>query len=119
MARRRAADFGSCRSAPVTSASNSREHRRHRDARAAIAKIKVLPEQPSFLLHTGDLSTCRSRPSRHVSAGLSELSMPVFYVPGEHDVLEDDGRSYFSDSEGTQGAGWQTSTRRACTSSAS
>jgi len=38
---------------------------------------------------------------------LSDLSMPVFYVPGEHDVLEDEGKSYLQRfGKGTQGAGW-------------
>jgi 3',5'-cyclic AMP phosphodiesterase CpdA len=38
---------------------------------------------------------------------LTELSLPVFYVPGEHDVLEDDGQSYLQRfGKGTQGAGW-------------
>ena len=76
--------------------------------RAAIAKIKAAPEPPSFVLHTGDL-THLSRPSEFdtLQQVLSELSMPVFYVPGEHDVLEDDGSSYLQRfGTGTQGAGW-------------
>jgi Icc protein len=40
---------------------------------------------------------------------LGELSMPVFYVPGEHDVLEDDGKSFLQRfGRGTQGAGWHS-----------
>ena len=40
---------------------------------------------------------------------LSELSVPVFYVPGEHDVLEDDGKSYLERfGKGTHGAGWHS-----------
>jgi len=40
---------------------------------------------------------------------LSELSVPVFYVPGEHDVLEDDGASYLQRfGKGTRGAGWHS-----------
>ncbi|PYQ86139.1 MAG: hypothetical protein DMG02_25440 [Acidobacteria bacterium] len=40
---------------------------------------------------------------------LSDLSMPVFYVPGEHDVLEDDGKSYLQRfGKGTSGAGWHS-----------
>ena len=76
--------------------------------RAAIAKIKAAPEQPSFVLHTGDL-THLSKPSEFdtLQQVLAELSMPVFYVPGEHDVLEDDGKSYLQRfGKGTQGAGW-------------
>jgi plastocyanin len=76
--------------------------------RAAVAKIKAAPEPPSFVLHTGDL-THLSRPSEFdtLHQVMSELSLPVFYVPGEHDVLEDDGKSYLQRfGKGTQGAGW-------------
>ena len=76
--------------------------------RAVVAKIKAAPEQPSFVLHTGDL-THLSKPSEFdtLQQVLGELSVPVFYVPGEHDVLEDDGRSYLQRfGKGTQGAGW-------------
>jgi plastocyanin len=76
--------------------------------RAAVAKIKAAPEQPSFVLHTGDL-THLSKPSEFdtLQQVLAELSLPVFYVPGEHDVLEDDGKSYLQRfGKGTQGAGW-------------
>ena len=78
--------------------------------REAIAKIKADPEPPAFILHTGDL-THLSRPSEFdtLQQVLSELSMPVFYVPGEHDVLEDDGRSYLERfGKGTLGAGWHS-----------
>jgi 3',5'-cyclic-AMP phosphodiesterase len=76
--------------------------------RAAVAKIKAAPEQPSFVLHTGDL-THLSKPSEFdtLQQVLTELSLPVFYVPGEHDVLEDDGKGYLQRfGKGTQGAGW-------------
>jgi plastocyanin len=76
--------------------------------RAAVAKIKAAPEQPSFVLHTGDL-THLSKPFEFdtLQQVLAELSLPVFYVPGEHDVLEDDGKGYLQRfGKGTQGAGW-------------
>ena len=75
--------------------------------RAAVAKIKAAPEQPSFVLRTGDL-THLSKPSEFdtLQQVLTELSLPVFYVPGEHDVLEDEGKSYLQRfGKGTQGAG--------------
>jgi plastocyanin len=78
--------------------------------RQAIAKVKALPEPPAFVLHTGDL-THLSKPAEFdtVQQVLSELSLPVFYVPGEHDVLEDDGKSYLARfGKGTQGAGWHS-----------
>jgi 3',5'-cyclic AMP phosphodiesterase CpdA len=78
--------------------------------RAAIEKIKSEPEPPSFVLHTGDL-THLSKPSEFdtLQQVLSELPVPVFFVPGEHDVLEDDGRSYLERfGKGTNGAGWHS-----------
>jgi len=78
--------------------------------RVAIAKIKASSEQPSFILHTGDL-THLSKPAEFdtLQQVLSELSLPVFYVPGEHDVLEDEGKNYLQRfGKGTQGAGWQS-----------
>jgi 3',5'-cyclic-AMP phosphodiesterase len=78
--------------------------------RAAIAKIKAEPEPPAFVLHTGDL-THLSKASEFdtLQQVLSELSVPVFYVPGEHDVLEDNGKSYLQRfGKGTRGAGWHS-----------
>jgi 3',5'-cyclic-AMP phosphodiesterase len=78
--------------------------------RSAIALIKSAPEPPAFVLHTGDL-THLSKPAEFdtLQQVLSELSIPVFYVPGEHDVLNDDGRSYLERfGKGTQGAGWHS-----------
>jgi 3',5'-cyclic-AMP phosphodiesterase len=78
--------------------------------RATVAKIKASPEPPAFVLHTGDL-THLSKPAEFdtLQQVLSELSIPVFYVPGEHDVLEDDGKSYLARfGRGTQGAGWHS-----------
>jgi len=76
--------------------------------RAAVAKIKALPEPPSFVLHTGDL-THLSKPSEFdtLQQVLAELALPVFYVPGEHDVLDEDGAAYLQRfGKGTRGAGW-------------
>jgi len=78
--------------------------------RAAIAKIKASPEPPAFVLHTGDL-THLSKPAEFdtLQQVLSELSVPVFYVPGEHDVLGDEGKGYLQRfGKGTQGAGWHS-----------
>jgi len=76
----------------------------------AISKIKALPDAPSFLLHTGDL-THLSKPQEFdtLQQVLSEMSQPVFYVPGEHDMLVDEGRSYVERfGKGTSGAGWHS-----------
>jgi Icc protein len=78
--------------------------------RLALAKIKAEPEPPAFILHTGDL-THLSKPEEFdtLQQVLSEISVPIFYVPGEHDVLADDGASYLERfGKGTQGAGWHS-----------
>jgi len=81
---------------------------------AAVAKIKAEPEPPAFVLHTGDL-THLSKPAEFdtLQQVLSELSVPIFYVPGEHDVLDDDGKSYLARfGQGTRGAGWYSFDRQ-------
>ena len=76
--------------------------------RAAIAKIKAESEPPAFVLHTGDLThLSRDAEFDTLQSVLSELSLPVFYVPGEHDVLEDDGKRYLERfGKDTRGSGW-------------
>ena len=76
--------------------------------RAAIAKIKAETDPPAFVLHTGDLThLSRDAEFDTLQSVLSELSLPVFYVPGEHDVLEDDGKRYLERfGKDTRGSGW-------------
>jgi 3',5'-cyclic-AMP phosphodiesterase len=78
--------------------------------RSAIAKIKAEPQPPSFVLHTGDLThLSKSAEFDALQEVLAELGLPIFYVPGEHDVLEDDGANYLQRfGKGTQGAGWHS-----------
>ena len=76
---------------------------------AAIAKINALPEPPAFLLHTGDISHL-SKPEEfdNVDQILKSASAKdVFFVPGEHDVLGDDGKQYLERyRKNVKGAGW-------------
>lgn len=61
--------------------------------REAIAKVNGLPTPPSFVLHTGDL-THLSKPEEFDTLAESLKSLKtdeIFYVPGEHDVLNDNG----------------------------
>jgi len=75
----------------------------------AIARINALPETPDFVIHTGDI-THLSAPSEFdtVDQTLKGLKpKQVFYVPGEHDVLADEGKSYLERyGKGTMGDGW-------------
>ena len=84
------------------------------DARAtfaeAIAKVKALPTRPDFIIHTGDVSQL-SRDDQFDDAEqmLKATGLPVFFVPGEHDMLDPDGGKAFLDrfGKGTRGgAGW-------------
>jgi 3',5'-cyclic AMP phosphodiesterase CpdA len=77
----------------------------------ALDRIKALAIPPAFLLHTGDISHL-SKPEEFdaVEQMLKGAAMPdVFYVPGEHDVLEDDGKGYLERfGRGTVGNGWRS-----------
>jgi 3',5'-cyclic-AMP phosphodiesterase len=76
---------------------------------AAIAKVNALETPPEFVLHTGDLSHL-SKPSEFDTLDQRLKSLrtdKVFYVPGEHDVLNDDGAQYRERyGKGTKGDGW-------------
>ncbi len=77
--------------------------------KAAVDKINGLPTPPEFLLHTGDI-THLSKPEEFdtVDQILKDAAAKnVFFVPGEHDMLNDDGKQYLERyGKGTHGAGW-------------
>ncbi|MGO9545257.1 MAG: metallophosphoesterase family protein [Rhodomicrobium sp.] len=79
--------------------------------REAIAKITALPQKPAFMIHTGDISHL-SKDDEFDNAGqiIEAAGLPVFYVPGEHDVLDEErGKSYLARyGKNTKGAGWQS-----------
>jgi 3',5'-cyclic-AMP phosphodiesterase len=76
---------------------------------AAIGKVNALATPPEFVLHTGDLSHL-SKPSEFDTLDQRLKSLrtdKIFYVPGEHDVLNDDGQQYRERyGKGTKGDGW-------------
>jgi 3',5'-cyclic-AMP phosphodiesterase len=77
--------------------------------KAAVDKINALTMPPEFMLHTGDISHL-SKPEEFdtVDQLLKGASAKdVFFVPGEHDVLNDDGKQYLERyGRAAQGAGW-------------
>ena len=62
----------------------------------AIAKINALPTPPDFVLHTGDLShLSEAEEFDALEQNLKSLKTgEIFYVPGEHDVISDNGALY-------------------------
>jgi plastocyanin len=75
----------------------------------AIDKINALERAPDFLIHTGDLSHL-SKPTEFDTLDQVLRSAKAgqrFFVPGEHDMLSDNGQQYLERyGKGTQGAGW-------------
>ncbi|HEY1257726.1 MAG TPA: metallophosphoesterase [Stellaceae bacterium] len=75
----------------------------------AIAKIKAMPAQPAFLVHTGDISHT-SKPEQWDTAlqVIKGANKQVFFIPGEHDVADsDNGKAYLERfGKGSQGKGW-------------
>jgi hypothetical protein len=83
------------------------------DARAtlneAVDKVLAQPGKPAFMIHTGDI-THLSKPKEFDDAAqmLGRLKLDAHYVPGEHDIIdEDNGKAYLERyGKGTMGAGW-------------
>lgn len=76
---------------------------------ATIDKINAMPDRPSFVLHTGDLShLSQAEEFDALDQSLKSVKTEkIFYVPGEHDVLNDNGKQYLERyGKGTKGNGW-------------
>jgi len=63
-----------------------------------VAKINALPTPPAFLLHTGDLTHLAQADEfdtvTEILKSAKTTSGQVFYVPGEHDIVGDNGKEY-------------------------
>jgi Icc protein len=75
----------------------------------AVDRVNRLPRRPAFVLHTGDISQLSKATefdtADQVLKGLR--TDRVWFVPGEHDVLEDNGKQYLERyGRKTQGDGW-------------
>ncbi len=64
---------------------------------AGVAAIRALPEPPTLLIHTGDVSHL-SKPAQFDTAAqiIGTAGLDAHYVPGEHDVLEDGTASFIT-----------------------
>jgi 3',5'-cyclic AMP phosphodiesterase CpdA len=75
----------------------------------AVAKINALPTPPDFILHTGDLShLSEAEEFDALEQNLKSIKTgEIFYVPGEHDVISDNGALYRERfGKKSLGAGW-------------
>jgi 3',5'-cyclic AMP phosphodiesterase CpdA len=77
----------------------------------AIAKAGALPQKPAFMIHTGDI-THLSRPEEFDNADqvISTAKLDTFYVPGEHDIIDENlGKAYlerYGKRTQAKGTGW-------------
>ena len=74
----------------------------------AIGRIKALPAKPSFMIHTGDI-THLSKVAEFDDAEkiISDARLDVHYVPGEHDILDEEAKLYRERyGQGSKGDGW-------------
>jgi 3',5'-cyclic-AMP phosphodiesterase len=77
--------------------------------KAAVDKINGLSIPPEFMLHTGDISHLSKPEEFDTVDQILKGAKPkdIFYVPGEHDVLNDDGMQFLERyGKGSKGAGW-------------
>ena len=76
--------------------------------KAAVDKINAVPHPPEFILHTGDVSHL-SKPEEfdNVQEILKSTNKEIFFVPGEHDVLNDNGVMFQQRfGRGSESKGW-------------
>ena len=75
----------------------------------AIGRVKALPARPAFMIHTGDISHL-SKASEFDDAEkiISQARLDVHYVPGEHDLLDDEQGKLYREryGRGTKGPGY-------------
>jgi 3',5'-cyclic AMP phosphodiesterase CpdA len=74
----------------------------------ALDDVVALQKKPAFMIHTGDI-THLSKPAQFDTASqlCGETKLTMHTVPGEHDILEEDRKSYLNRfGKGSKGDGW-------------
>jgi hypothetical protein len=77
--------------------------------KTAVDKVNALSTPAEFMLHTGDISHLSKPEEFDTVDQILKGATPkdIFYVPGEHDMLNDDGKQYTERyGKNTKGAGW-------------
>ncbi len=74
----------------------------------ALDHVTGMADKPAFVIHTGDM-THLSTPAQFDTCAqlLGATKLQTYTVPGEHDILEEDRKSYLNRyGKGTHGDGW-------------
>ncbi|MBO9545966.1 metallophosphoesterase [Caulobacter sp.] len=77
--------------------------------RETIGRIKMLPRKPDFVVHTGDITHLATPQQFDLAQQVfSELGVPVFAIPGEHDIVDgSDPRPFLARfGKDAKGDGW-------------
>jgi 3',5'-cyclic-AMP phosphodiesterase len=76
---------------------------------AAIDKVVAMPDNPAFMIHTGDV-THTAQPEQFDDAlqMIARSKLDVHYAPGEHDILDPTTRTAYLErfGKGATGGGW-------------
>jgi len=75
---------------------------------AAVGRIATLPVKPSFMIHTGDIThLSKEKEFDDAQRIISQAGLDTHYVPGEHDVIDEDVKLYRErHGKNAEGAGW-------------
>jgi 3',5'-cyclic AMP phosphodiesterase CpdA len=76
--------------------------------REALTRVTEMPEKPAFMIHTGDITHLSKAATFDAAQQMfGETRLTTYTVPGEHDILEENSRSYLNRfGKGTKGDGW-------------
>jgi 3',5'-cyclic-AMP phosphodiesterase len=62
----------------------------------ALDKIAALPNKPAMMIHTGDVThLSKAEEFDNADKILKGAKLDTHYIPGEHDVIGDDGKQFF------------------------
>ena len=64
---------------------------------ATVDRINALPQQPAFVMHTGDVThLSKAEQFDTAKSVLGRLKAPLFVIPGEHDAIGTEGAARFA-----------------------
>src|SRR5262245_17269498 len=74
---------------------------------SAIEQIRALPQAPAFVVHTGDVTQLSKAEEFDTASQIIQgVGRTVHFVPGEHDVIGDNGAAFFTRFNGQADRKW-------------